>query len=70
MFGKTHTIETKNKISTKKSTPVILYNNNGYILTFKNNIQLAEFIGCNKSTVGRYIKSGKCYKGLYYFKIK
>lgn len=69
MFGKTHTIETKNKISNKKSTPVILYNNNNeYILTFKNNIQLAEFIGCNKSTVGRYINSGKCYKGLYYIK--
>jgi hypothetical protein len=67
MFGKTHTIETKNTMSTKKSTSVTLFiSNNVYILTFKNNIQLAEFIGCNKSTVGRYIKTGKCYKGLYY----
>jgi hypothetical protein len=54
----------------KKSTPVILYNNKKkYILIFKNNIQLAKFIGCNKCTVNKYIKSGKCYKGLYYFKI-
>ena len=37
MFGKTHTIETLNLLSTKKSMPVTLYNNNNeYILIFKN----------------------------------
>lgn len=44
MFGKSHTIETREKMSNSKSTPVTLYNNNNqYILTFKNNIQLANF---------------------------
>jgi group I intron endonuclease len=69
MFGKNHTIETREKMSNSKSTPVTLYNhNNQYILTFKNSIQLANFLNCNKSTIGRYLKSGKCFKGLYYFK--
>jgi group I intron endonuclease len=69
MFGKSHTIETREKMSNSKSTPVTLYNNNNqYILTFKNNIQLANFLNCNQSTIGRYLKSGKCFKGLYYFK--
>jgi predicted GIY-YIG superfamily endonuclease len=66
---KTDTIKTLNTKLIKKNSSVNLYNNiNEYILTFKNNTQLAKFIGCSKSTIGRYIKSGKCYKGLYYFK--
>jgi hypothetical protein len=69
MFGKTKAIKTLNLISAIKSSPITLYNNdNEYILTFKNNNQLAKFIGCSNSTVSRYIKSGKCYKDLYYFK--
>jgi group I intron endonuclease len=75
MFGNSHshnhshTIEILEKLSNSKSKPVTLYNNNDqYILAFKNNIQLAKFLNCNKSTIGRYLKSGKCFKGLYYFK--
>lgn len=68
MFGKTHTADTREKISTKMNKPVTFYNsNNQYILTFKNSVQLAEFLGCHKITVSRYVKSGKCYKELYYF---
>jgi group I intron endonuclease len=68
-IGKSHIIKTRIKISNSKSTPVTLYNQyNQYILTFKNNVQLANFLGCNKSTIGRYLKSGKCFNGLYYFK--
>jgi len=49
---------------------VTLYNNkNKYILTFKNSVQLSAFIGCHKSTIGKNIKTGKCYQGLYFFKI-
>jgi group I intron endonuclease len=71
MFGKTHTAEARAKISTRLSNPVKLYNNNNqYILTFKNRIILSKFIGCNKTTISNYIKSGKCYNGLYYFRIK
>ena len=71
MFKKTHTTEARAKISFGVSKPVTLYNNNNqYILTFKNSEQLAVFLGCHKITIGRHIKSGKCYKGLYYFRIK
>jgi hypothetical protein len=70
MFGKTHTTEARSKISIGISKPVTLYNNNNqYILTFKNSQQLSDFIGCHKITIGRYIKSGICYNGLYYFRI-
>jgi hypothetical protein len=71
MLGKTHTAEARFKISIGICKPVTLYNNNNqYILTFKNSVQLSEFIGCHKITIGRYVKSGKCYNGLYYFQIK
>jgi group I intron endonuclease len=70
MLGKNHTIETREKISNSKSKPVTLYNNNNqYILTFKNYKQLANFLGCSNSTIGSYLKSGKCFNSLYYFKI-
>jgi group I intron endonuclease len=49
MFGKTHTAEARAKISARISNPVTLYNNNNqYILTFKNSVQLADFIGAIK----------------------
>jgi group I intron endonuclease len=70
MLGKNHTIETREKISNSKSKPVTLYNNNNqYILTFKNNKQLANFLGCSNNKIGSHLKSGKCFKSLYYFKI-
>lgn len=51
--------------------PVSVYdNNNTYILTFKNNVKLSEFIGCSKVSIGKYLKSGKLFKGAYYFSNK
>ncbi len=52
--------------SNLKSSPITLYDNkNKGILTFKNNVELSKFLECHKTTVGRYIKSGKLYKGLF-----
>ena len=69
MYGKKQLESTKVLISNRLSKPVTLYDfNNNYILTFKNNVQLSEFLGCDKSTVGKYAKSGKLYKSLYYIK--
>ena len=69
MFGKTHSAESRALISFKLSTPVTLYDhNNVYVLTFKNSVELSKFLGCHKTTVGRYIKSGKLYNGLYYIR--
>lgn len=71
MFGKVHSTFTKNLISNSKSTHRVLFDNkNNYFLTFKNNIELSKFLGCHKNTVGKYIKSGKLYKNLYYIKNK
>lgn len=49
--------------------PVNLYNKDGkLVLRFTSNIQLSEFLGCHKTTVGAYLKSGKLYKNMYYIK--
>ena len=69
MYGRKHSESTKTLISNKLSSPVSLYdNNNTYILTFNNNVQLSQFLGCDKSTVGLYVKTGKLLKKKYYFK--
>lgn len=71
MFGKIQTSETRLLISNLKSTPVTIYDsNNTYLLTFKNNVELSKYLGCNKSTVGRYLKSGKLYNKMYYIRTK
>jgi len=49
LYGKTYTIEFKLKISDYHTYPVSLYDyNNTYILTFKNNTQLAAFVNVIK----------------------
>lgn len=69
MFGRSHTVETRMIMSNMKGFPVFLYDiNNQYILTFKNNFELSKFLGCSKVTVGRYLKSGKLFKGMYYIR--
>lgn len=71
MFGRIQTPKTRLLISNMRSTPVAIYDsNNIYLLTFKNNVELSKYIGCNKSTVGRYLKSGKLYNNLYYIRSK
>ena len=68
-FGITLSSETREKISAKLSTPVSLYDKDmNYILTFKNNTELAFYIECHKVTIGRYLKSGKLYQNRYYFR--
>jgi group I intron endonuclease len=60
----------RTKIVFNKRTPVSLYNNfHKYILRFRSGRQLAAYVECDQSTVFKYIKSGKCYKNKYYFKI-
>jgi len=73
MFGKLrkHTLSTKLLISNIMGKAVSLYNeNNVYVLTFKNSVKLAKFLDCSKHTVGRYVRSGKLFKGNYYIKLK
>ena len=59
-FGKTHTIETRNKISLIKSLPVkimnIVTNTEKY---FSNNKEAAKYLGIGVSTLRKYKKEGK-----------
>lgn len=73
MFGKTHTEATKNLISKNmKKYPfgVGIYDlNHNLIKNFNNNAAMARYLNISKTTVGKYIKTGKIFNGLYYFKI-
>ena len=39
------------------------------IKRFNQNVQLARYLAISKTTVGKYIKTGKMFNGLYYIKI-
>jgi group I intron endonuclease len=70
MFNKKHTIETKEKISLRLSkTPLDLFSkDNMFLKTFLNQVELANYLNLNKSTIGRYFKSGKLLLNKYYIR--
>ena len=67
MFGKKHTNVTKQKMSLAKSKINLgLYDiDNNLIKTFINQVELAKFLNLHKSTIGRYLKSGKLLLNKY-----
>ncbi len=73
MFGKTHTKTTKDLISKNmKKYPFVvgLYNlDHNLIKNYNNNTAMARDLNISKTIVGKYIKSGKIFNNLYYFKI-
>jgi group I intron endonuclease len=70
MFGKTHKEHTKNLISIKKSIrPLGLYDENyNLIEKYSNQVVLANKFSVNKTTISRYIKSGKLFKGKFFIR--
>lgn len=42
---------------------------NNLIKTFSNNIELAKYFNLNKSTIGKYLKSGKLLLNKYSIRI-
>jgi group I intron endonuclease len=70
MFNKKHTIESKQKISLRLSkTPLSLYNKDNVLLKiFNNQVEIANYLNLNKSTIGRYLKSGKILLNNYYIR--
>jgi group I intron endonuclease len=70
MFGKSHTSQTKKLMSIKRSIrPLGLYNTDNNLLEkFLNQVELAKKFGVYKTTISRYIRSGKLFKGKYYIK--
>jgi group I intron endonuclease len=71
MYAKKHTEETRLLMSLRKSKNIVaLYDiNNNLVKEFNNNVELANFLKIHKTTIGRYIKSGKIWNNQYYFKI-
>ena len=71
MFGKTHSEATKHLMSIKKSIrPLGLYDeNNNFIDKYSNQVELANKFGVHKTTISRYIKSGKLFKNKFYIKL-
>ena len=70
MFKKTQSTESKFKISLALSkTPLGLYDkDNNLIKTFINQVELAAEFGVFKTTISRYVKSGKLFQKRYYIK--
>lgn len=71
MYGRKHTEATKLILSALKSKNTVgLYDANSKLIkTFNNNVQVAKFLKIYKTTVGRYIKSGKLLYGKYLIRI-
>jgi group I intron endonuclease len=70
MFGKIHSENTKNLMSIKRSIkPLGLYDENYNIIgKYSNQIELANKFSVHKTTIFRYIKSGKLFKGKFYIR--
>lgn len=71
MFGKSHSLLAREKMSLKKSIkPVGLYDiNNNLIKVYLNQVLLADKLGVTKSTVNKYIKSGKLFQKKFFIKL-
>lgn len=70
MLGKTHSDNTKKFYVNKKSLrPLGLYDENyNLIEKLSNRVQLANKFNVHKTTISRYIKSGRLFKGKFYVK--
>jgi len=72
MFGKSHSMETKNLISEKMSKyplGVGIYDlDYNLIQTFRNNTELANYLNVSKVTVSKYLNNKLVYNKKYYFK--
>jgi group I intron endonuclease len=70
MYNKIHSIETKKKMSISRSkNPLGLYNiENNLVKMFINQVELAAEFNVFKTTISRYIKSGKIFKNKYFIR--
>jgi len=70
MFNKKHKIETIKKMSLAKSkVPLGLYDiRNKLLIEFINQVELSKYLNLHKSTIGRYLKTGKLILNKYYIR--
>lgn len=73
MYGKTHTIETRELLRKQKKKYVegvgIYDLNNNLIKSFDYARDIADYLNISKKTVSRYINKGRIYKNCYLLKI-
>jgi group I intron endonuclease len=64
MYGKTHSDESKNKISISKGTSIFVYRSEEltYINSFPSAIKAGEHFNVSYHTILKYAKSGKLFK--------
>jgi len=66
MFGVTHSEETKAKMSAANGTPIVVLNTEtGETSSYTSGRAAAVALSSNITTVSRYLKSGKLFKGIY-----
>ena len=71
MFGKTQSTLTRSLISAKHSNPLNVYDVNGVLVyEFTSNTLASTHFNVHKSTIGRYIVSGKLFLDKYYLRVK
>lgn len=72
MCGKSHSEESKKIMAIKKNKYLngvgIFDLNDNLIKKFSNNVELANYLGISKVTVGKYLKNKLIYKSVYIFK--
>jgi group I intron endonuclease len=71
MYGRSHSPKTRKLLSSLKCKNIVgVYDINGELVQlFNSNVEVAKFFNCNKTTVGRYVKSGKLWANKYHIKI-
>ena len=61
-FGKTHTVETKNRMALKNTLPVKVTDiETNIVKLFVNNAEAAKYLGIGESTLHRYKAESKLY---------
>jgi len=70
IFGHTQSENTKKLISIKQSIrPLGLYDESYNIIEkYSNQVELAKKFGVHKTTISKYIKSGKLFKDKFYIR--
>jgi group I intron endonuclease len=73
MYGKTHTLQSKNLVRIKRKkylNGIGMYDlNNNLIKSFDYETDLANYLNISKFNVSKYLNKGLVYNNKYYFKV-
>ena len=67
MFGKTHSAETKAKISATRGITIYVYDTKGtFVNTFSSTRRAALHFECSQTLIMKYLKNGKLLNNNWY----